>query len=173
MIEEARLCDLSIFDSPAEAKDGDMRVALEAVLLSSRRPLLLVPPGTKHIVGAKVAVGWDGGAAAANAVLAAVPLLKRAEAIEVLHVVAGVPANNIQMERLCDYLRLQGQSAVPHAINPGSQETAAALMEAAQKSRAGLLVIGGYGHSRVRELVLGGVTRYVFANAAMPVFMAH
>ena len=172
IVEEARLCDLCVFASPAEAKDFAQLTALETVLLEGRRPLVVVPHRSATFVGAKIAIGWDDGAAAANAVSAAVPLLKRADAVEIINVASG-PMKTAQMDRLRDYLRLQGKNAVEHCINPGAKDTATALLEAAQMSGAGLLVIGGYGHSRLRELVLGGVTRYVLANAVMPVFMAH
>jgi nucleotide-binding universal stress UspA family protein len=169
---EARLSDLVVFDTPADAKDASMRAMLEAALLNGRKPMLLVPHKPSRIVGARAAIGWDGGAAAAHAVSAAIPLLARAEAIEILNVTSG-PLDIVQMDRLRDYLRLQGLSAAEHGINPGSQSIAAALVDGAMHGGAGLLVIGGYGHSRLREFVLGGVTRHVFANVTMPVLMAH
>ncbi|MFM9865564.1 MAG: universal stress protein [Micropepsaceae bacterium] len=170
--QEARLSDLVVFDTPVDAKDASTRAMLEAALLNGRKPLLLVPHKPSKIVGAKAAIGWDGGAAAAHAVSAAIPLLARAEAIEILNVTSG-PLDVVQMDRLRDYLRLQGLSAAEHGINPGSHGTATALIDGATRSGAGLLVIGGYGHSRLREFVLGGVTRHVFANVTMPVLMAH
>lgn len=170
--EEARLSDLVIFDTPADAKDMTMRSAMESALINGRKPLLLVPQRPAAIVGAKVAIGWDGGAAAAHAVAAAIPMLARAQAIEIINVTSG-PIDTVQMDRLRDYLRLHGLAAVEHGVNPGGQSTASALVDAAQRAGAGLLVIGGYGHSRLRELVLGGVTRHVFTNAAMPILMAH
>jgi nucleotide-binding universal stress UspA family protein len=170
--EEARLSDLVVFDTPADAKDVTLRTTMESALVNGRKPLLLVPHRMAAIVGTKVAIGWDGGAAAAHAVAAAIPMLARAEAIEILNVTSG-PIDTVQMDRLRDYLRLHGLAAVEHGINPGGQSTASTLIDAAQRAGAGLLVIGGYGHSRLRELVLGGVTRHVFANATMPILMAH
>lgn len=172
LAEEARLSDLVVFDTPAESKDATARATIESALLNGRKPLLLVPHRAAKIVGTKVAIGWDGGAAAAHAISAAIPMLARAEAVEILNVTAG-PIDTVQMDRLRDYLRLHGLSAVEHGINPGSQGTASTLVDAAQRAGAGLLVIGGYGHSRLREMVLGGVTRHIFASVTMPVFMAH
>lgn len=172
LTEEARLSDLVVFDTPADSKDASLRAAMESALLNGRKPLLLVPQRAAKIVGTKAAIGWDGGAAAAHAIAAAIPMLARAEGIEILNVTSG-PIDTVQMDRLRDYLRLHGLSAVEHGINPGSQGTATTLIDAAQHAGAGLLVIGGYGHSRLRELVLGGVTRHVFANVAMPIFIAH
>ncbi|MCE9522275.1 MAG: universal stress protein [Alphaproteobacteria bacterium] len=170
--EEARLSDLIVFDVPVDSKDVALRATLEAALLNGRKPLLLVPHKAATVIGAKAGIGWDGGAAAAHAVSAAIPLLARAEAIEILNVTTG-PIDTMQMDRLRDYLRLHGLSAIEHGINPGAQNTAAALIDGASRAGVGLLVIGGYGHSRLRELVLGGVTRHVFANVSMPILMAH
>jgi len=77
------------------------------------------------------------------------------------------------MDRLREYLKLHGLRVVEHGINPGSQGVAAALVDGAQRAGVELLVIGGYGHSRLRELVLGGVTRHILGNVSMPILMAH
>jgi nucleotide-binding universal stress UspA family protein len=170
--DEALLCDLAVFEHPAQSFCTDMRSALEAVLLVSRRPLLLVPHHVHAIVGMKAAIGWDGSVAAAHAVSAAIPLLKRASSIEILTVTSG-GLDIEQMDRLRNFLRLHGLNATEHAINPGAQQTGSALLDAAQRADAGLLVAGGYGHSRFREFALGGVTRHIFANVSIPVLMAH
>jgi nucleotide-binding universal stress UspA family protein len=169
---EALLCDLAAFEHPAESLSTEMRSALESVLLVGRRPLLLVPHHVRAIVGTKAAIGWDGSVAAAHAVSAAIPLLMRASSIEILTVTPG-GLDIEQMDRLRNFLRLHGLNATEHAINPGSQQTGSSLLDAAQRADAGLLVVGGYEHSRFREFVLGGVTRHVFANVNIPVLMAH
>jgi nucleotide-binding universal stress UspA family protein len=100
------------------------------------------------------------------------PWLKRASAVEILSAGAGA-ATQTQMDRLRDYLRVQNVNAVEHALSSGDPGTGAALLDAAQRAGADLLVMGGYGHSRLREMILGGVTRHVLHHATMPVFMAH
>ena len=170
--EEARLSDLVLFDCPAEAQEMGLRAAIESAIINGRRPVLLVPRSVAKIAGAKVAIGWDGGAAAAHAISAAIPLLKRADAIEILNVSTG-PIDTVQLDRLRDYLALHGLQAIEHGINPGSQGIAVTLIDAAQRSDAGLLVMGGYEHSRLREIALGGVTRHILAHATMPVLLAH
>jgi nucleotide-binding universal stress UspA family protein len=170
--EEAGLADLFVFDGAAIPGAPNMRDALETVLLSARRPLMLAPPQPWGHIGAKIAVAWDGGLAAAHAVTAAMPWLKRARTVEILSVGAGA-ATASEMDRLRDYLRVQGVGAVEHSLSPGDLGTGAALVDAAQRAGADLLVMGGYGHSRVRELILGGVTRHVLNGVTMPVFMAH
>ena len=170
--EEALLSDLVVFEHPAQCLAKEMRAALESVLLVSGRPLLLVPHDARAIAGSKAAIGWDGSVAAARAISAAIPLLKRAASIDLLTVTSsGLDLDH--MKRLRHFLSLNGLNAAEHAIDPGSRQTGAALLDAAQKADAGLLVVGGYGHSRFREFVLGGVTRHIFANAGIPVLMAH
>jgi nucleotide-binding universal stress UspA family protein len=170
--EEASLADLFVFDGAAMPEAPNLRDALETVLLSARRPVMLMPAQAWGHIGAKIAVAWDGGLAASHAVTSAMPWLKRARAVEILSVGPGATAT-AEMDRLRDYLRVQGVSAVEHSLMPGDLCAGAAIMDAAQRAGADLLVMGGYGHSRLRELILGGVTRHVLNHVAMPVFMAH
>ena len=149
-----------------------MRAAIESAIVHGVKPVLLVPRSVTAIAGTKVAIGWDGGTASAHAISAAIPLLKRADAIEILTISSG-PINTVQLDRLRDYLSLHGLQAIEHGINPGSSGTAVSLIEAAQNASAGLLVMGGYEHSRLREIALGGVTRHILSHATMPVLLAH
>jgi len=170
--QEARLSDLVLFDCPAETQEMGLRAAIESAIVNGKKPVLLVPRSIEKIVGAKVAIGWDGGAAAAHAISAAIPFMKRAESVEILNVSTGA-TDTTQLDRLRAYLALHGIQAIEHAINPGSTGTAAVLIDTAQRTGAGLLVMGGYEHSRLREIALGGVTRYILGHATMPVFLAH
>jgi nucleotide-binding universal stress UspA family protein len=170
--QEAGLADLFVFDGAAIPETPNLRDGLETVLLSARRPVMLVPPQPWSHLGTKIAVAWDGGLAASHAVTAAMPWLKRARAVEILSVGPG-SATVSEMDRLRDYLRVQGVGAVEHSLSPSDLGAGAALVEAAHRSGADMLVMGGYGHSRLRELILGGVTRHILNNVTMPVFMAH
>lgn len=170
--EEAGLADLFVFDGAVIPEAPNLRDALETVLLSARRPVLLTPAQPWGHIGAKIAVAWDGGLAASHAVTSAMPWLKRARAVEILSVGPGASISS-EMDRLRDYLRVQGVSAVEHSLSPGDLGAGAAILDTAQRAGADLLVMGGYGHSRIRELILGGVTRHVLSHVAMPVFMAH
>jgi nucleotide-binding universal stress UspA family protein len=145
---------------------------VEAALLVSGRPLLLLPRDAGTIVGGRVAIGWDGGAAAAHAVSAALPLLAHAASIEALRIGDDV-ANPEPTRELHEYLKLHGLNCVDHAINPAGEDTGEVLLDVAQRTAADLLVIGGYGHSRLREFVLGGVTRHLLSEAMVPILIAH
>jgi nucleotide-binding universal stress UspA family protein len=170
--DEARLADLVVFPLPGGDAHVALRQMVETTLLNGRSPVLLVPATPKPLHGTKAVVAWDGSATAARAVAAAIPLLKASPAIEIISV-SRDSIETAEMDRLRDYLRLHGLSATEHGINPGSQSTGAVVLDAAHRAAAGVLVLGGYGHSRWRELVLGGVTRHVLAEADLPVFMAH
>lgn len=170
--DEARLSDLVIFPLPGASGHVALREMIETTLLNGRSPILLVPTERRPIHGTKVMLGWDGGATAARAVAASIPMLKSASSIEILNVSTG-SIETSEMDRLRDYLRLHGLSATEHGVNPGGQSIGAALLDAAVRGDAGVLVIGGYGHSRVREFVLGGVTRHILAQSQIPIFMAH
>lgn len=170
--EEARLADLVIFPLPGSEGHPALRQAIETTLMHGRSPVLLVPQTPSPVHGSKAIVAWDGSATAARAVAAAIPLLKAASGIEIVSISTG-SIETAEMDRLRDYLRLHGLTATEHGINPGGQPTGTVLLDVARRAGAGVLVLGGYGHSRWRELVLGGVTRHVLSEATMPVFMAH
>ncbi|MBI1238350.1 MAG: universal stress protein [Alphaproteobacteria bacterium] len=170
---ESRLSDLCVFGEMASGDDFALREALETALVESGRPVFVTPKGGLQAFGERVAIGYDGGAAAAHAVHAALPFLARAKQID-LFVISGSQKALRKLEPLRDYLSLRGLTSTEHVVDPAGKGVGAALLEAASRAKADLLVIGGYGHSRLQEFVLGGVTRHILAEAApMPVVMAH
>jgi nucleotide-binding universal stress UspA family protein len=145
-----------------------------SVLIASGRPALVVPYvdiGTTF--GEQVLVAWKPTRECARAVSAAIPFLKRAQRI---HLTTADDADAIadQASALEDYLRLHGVQAPieRHAATP-SGEPGDALLSMAADDCADLLVMGCYGHSRTRELMLGGATRTVLRSMTLPVLMAH
>ncbi|HYH39791.1 MAG TPA: universal stress protein [Azospirillum sp.] len=171
--EEARLADLAVI---AQASDGTnaMGPAIEAALFGSGRPLLLAPLPEPSSLGRVVAVTWDGGAAAARAVAAALPFLHRADRVVVLSANAAAAGRSADPDRLSGHLALHGVTAEIHRIAVSGQSISKALLDAARDLGSDLLVMGAYGHSRVRERVWGGVTLDVLREpAALPILMAH
>ena len=102
---------------------------------------------------------------------AALPFLIRADSVEILSVRRGT-ASPQPTKALREYLMLHGIESSERVIDRGSRGTGEVLLDAAMDS-ADLLVVGGYGHSRIRESLIGGVTRHVIAHAKLPVFMVH
>jgi nucleotide-binding universal stress UspA family protein len=133
--------------------------------------VLLVPAGPAADLGATVAIAWDRSCEAARAVGAALPLLTAASKVVIL--TAREPGSEIEPSELAAYLALHGVDARTWAFVPASGSLGGALLEEAGKAGANLLVMGAYGHSRLREMVLGGVTRSILADADMPVFLMH
>lgn len=171
--EEARLADVTVI---AQASDGTnaMGPVIEAALFGSGRPLLLAPRAEPSTLGGSVAVAWDGGAAAARAVAAAIPFLHRAEKVVVLSTDTPQDCRSADPERLTGYLALHGIAATVQGIAVSGQGIGRALLESAETLGCDLLVMGGYGHSRVRERVWGGVTLDILREPpTLPILMAH
>ena len=121
----------------------------------------------------KAMVAWDGGLAAARAVSDALPLLKRAGEVEVVSIaMKGLPSDELPGFNITRHLTRHGIAAtlkkLPHADDVGG-----ALLSHAADSSADYIVMGGYGHSRLREFILGGATRTMFKSQTIPVFMSH
>lgn len=164
----SRLADLVVF---ADSAGG--AALIESALMSAGRPILLTPQSTlPKSIGQTVAIGWDASAEAAHAVTAAMPFLKLAKTIDIITVrVGGLEAK--AADDLAGYLALHGLTARERVVDPKGRSVGQVLLDAAQTSGADLLVMGGYGHSRLREFILGGATRHILTTATMPVLMAH
>jgi nucleotide-binding universal stress UspA family protein len=169
---EGRLADLIVFPQSDFQVDTPLAITVETALLSSGRPLLLAPDRQPTALTGTVAVAWNGGAECARAVAAALPFLRRAGAVHILTADTGVTSAE-EGGRLADYLAWHGIQARIDTIKPANEPVGSALMTRASDLGADVLVMGGYGHSRVREMILGGVTRYVLAHPGLPVLMAH
>ena len=171
--EEARLADLVVL-AKDEADGGVVTSTVEAVLFGSGRPLLLAPKSEPATVGTSVAIAWDGGRAASRAVAAAMPLLHNAGRVVILSGDYPALGRASDPDRLAESLACHGIPAVNHAVTADGQHMSKALMRSAVETGCDMLVMGAYGHSRFREMVLGGVTRGVLdVPADLPILMAH
>ncbi len=168
----ARLSDLVVFLAGKDDKGAGVSEALQACLMDAGRPILLAPEEAPKSVGTKVLIGWDGGVEAAHAITAAKPFLMQATKVEILNVAKG-DLDPALADMLSDYLALHGVESTEHLIDPASRPIGEVLLEEAERAGCDLLVMGGYGHSRIRELLLGGVTRFVISHATVPVLLAH
>lgn len=170
-----RLSDLIVIARPSTEEEGGLTTAFDAALFDSGRPVLLVPAAPATDLGATVAIAWDRSCEAARAVGAALPLLTAASKVVILTAreSGGEPGSEIEPSELAAYLALHGVDARTWAFVPASGSLGGALLEEAGKAGANLLVMGAYGHSRLREMVLGGVTRSILADADLPVFLMH
>lgn len=176
-VAHGRCSDLFVLGQRDPAGPGFSEALVTNVLLSSGRPILVVPyAGVPATLGENVLVGWDGGREAARAIGDALPLLARAKRVEVIAIDDNADpdvGDRLSDERLRGWLRAHGVAA--DVVRQEAQDVGIGdwLLSCAADRGSDLMVIGGYGHARARERVLGGVTRTVLRSMTMPVFMAH
>jgi nucleotide-binding universal stress UspA family protein len=161
--------DLLIVSRPAKPHTvADMFMC--AALFESSRPVLLLPPKNRRKIGRRVCIGWNQSVGAANAVVAAMPVLVHAR--EVTIVTCGPEdRHGPKAGQLVNYLRHWGVDAA-HVRTPG-RRVEAELLAACKDLRADLLVSGAYSRSRWRERIFGGTTEFLIRKARMPVLMLH
>lgn len=170
--ERGLLSDLIVVARPDPAQDGAYAPALEAGLFETVRPVLVVPPASESFVGKRIAIAWNATREATRAVTAALPLLVQAEAVTVLSLAESGGSQGPDPARLADYLTLHGVEARSKRVE-AQRHAGNELLARSAELGADLLVMGAYGHSRLREFVLGGATREVLTNAEVPVLLAH
>ena len=168
----ARYFDLSLLGW--EPDNATSRMTAEAVVFGSGRPTILLPE--RAAVGKidHVAIAWDGSRVAARAVADARFLLEHAERISVLTVPDEKPLKDKDAGgRLVEALGRQGLRAESVLVNAEDCPLAETLQQSAIDRGCKLLVMGGYGHSRVRDFVLGGATEGVLNDLLLPVLLSH
>jgi nucleotide-binding universal stress UspA family protein len=163
--------DLVVFPPLSHPGHPEAHEAFIRLLTKSGKPVLLSPSVAPAELGRKIAIGWDGGSVAAHALCAAMPYLEKADSVELL-IVRGTN-DDIDVSDVTDYLALHGVEANRHLIAKTARPTGEALLAAADKDGCDLLVVGGYGHSRLAESVFGGATEHFVSHPALPIFMMH
>lgn len=164
--EEAHASDLVVFGRTGEVVE---REALEATLLTGGRPVLLTDRSLPTSFRT-VAVAWTASDQAARALAVGLPFCQRAGAVYLLHVDEGKGHTTRPAE---EYLRRHGIKAETRLIARNGASSGAALLDEVNQLGADLLIMGGYGHSRTREFVFGGVTREALEEAEVPLLLMH
>jgi nucleotide-binding universal stress UspA family protein len=164
--------DLTILQSPSTAY-GD--AAFEGALFRSGRPVLLTAPNWKaQTIGKRIMVAWKAKREAARALADAETFLREADQITVVTVDAQLDGYGAGPGRdICTHLARKGLSVELRNIDGMGRPAEMGLLNEARALEADLIVMGGYGHSRLREFVFGGVTRAISRNAPIPVLMSH
>jgi nucleotide-binding universal stress UspA family protein len=169
----ARAFDLAIVSQSQPETAGPEERIVEAALFESGRPVIIVPYIQK--AGLKldrVLVCWDGSRTAARALADAMPLLELAKSIEIVTVGNGHEGDKGQLASVEKHLARHGLTAETKQIT-ADVDVASTILSHAADSSADLIVMGGYGHSRLREFILGGVTRDILNAMTVPVLMSH
>lgn len=173
-----RVADVLVVARPEDDSAGISVGIIEAALFASGRPVLLASHKMPATLGRNIAVAWNGTPEAAHALAAAMPLLAQADVVSIL---SHHPGSNGHMggkdetdvQGLVSYLGWHGITA---RIAPQATEglhIGQALVAGAVAASADLLVMGAYGHSRLREMVFGGATRHVVDDGTLPTLLMH
>jgi nucleotide-binding universal stress UspA family protein len=173
--EMSRLHDLNILAQPDRSHPSRTDFLAEAVLFGSGRPMLMVPYIHRGpLKSDRMLIGWDGGMPAARALHNAMPFLRKATAIEIVVVNESEGADSeISSAALINHLARYDLSARLHRITADHSNIHNAILSLAADSATDLLVMGGYGHSRLREFILGGTTRGMFESLTIPALISH
>jgi nucleotide-binding universal stress UspA family protein len=179
LARHARYADLAIVGRPDPAAGGaDDALLVEAAFMDTGRPALLLPPeGTPTLPPWRALVAWDGSREIARATSDALPLLQLADSVVVLIVdgrdAQGHVGGHAPGAEIAGHLGRHGVKAEVKQVPGGGGGTGAVILAQAQEEAADLLVLGGYGHSRLREMMLGGVTRHMLEHATLPLLISH
>ena len=178
VVSHGRYADLVVVgqggdEDPLSLCDG----VADAVLMEAGRPLLVVPwIGVGSGPVERVLVAWNASREATRALHDAMPFLERAKMVEVLSInpsKSDESEGDVPAVDICRHLARHGITAEAHRLEAREIDAGSLLLSRAADVAADLVVIGGYGHSRLRELVLGGVTRELLAHMTVPVLLSH
>jgi nucleotide-binding universal stress UspA family protein len=170
----ARHFDIAVAGQGGDEGGSDDELMVEGALFSSGRPVFVVPNIHKGPAKlGKAMVCWDGGLPSARALAGSIDILKRAGKVEVVSIAGrNLPNEELPGFNITRHLTRHGISATLKKL-PAAQDIGATLLSYAADSGADYMVMGAYGHSRLREFVLGGTTRTILGSMTIPVLMAH
>jgi nucleotide-binding universal stress UspA family protein len=171
----SRLYDLAIVLQPDPSFSSFDNNVSQAVLFNSGGPMLMIPYIQRGKLDARhIGIAWDGGRLAARAVRDAMPFLKAAEAVTVIAVNEDrTDAGEASADQLVIHLARRGIKARIERLTADRRNVHGTILSIAADGNIGLLVMGGFGHSRLQERILGGVTRGMFESMTVPVLMSH
>ncbi len=170
--QRGRLFDLIVAGRPVKDAPSPRMSTLETLLFESGRPVLIAPPTPPRALGKVILIAWNGSTESARAVALAMAFLARAKKVVVLAVEGGTVAGPNAGE-MAEHLRHNGISAEASGARPEERTIGQAILDEAATLGADLLVKGAYTHSRLRQMVFGGATSHILAEADLPVLMAH
>jgi len=169
---EARYFDLVVL--PWSAESSGVQEMAQAIVFGSGRPAILVPPSVRPAKLDHIAVAWDASRVAARALGDALPLLAEGGRVSVLTVQGDKPLSGPDLATaLASSLEKRRVNATPVEVSVGQKTIAEALQDTALSEGAQLLAMGGFGHSRIRDFILGGATKGVLDQLRLPTLLSH
>ncbi|NHO31122.1 universal stress protein [Acetobacter fallax] len=167
----ARLSDFTLVPHPDSGDEVSSSEALHAVLFDSGRPAVIAPRAPMTHMIKRVAIAWNGTAEAASALRGVIAWASTAERVRVLHC-GDYQRRGPTAREVVDYLSMHNITADRVEFAPIDRDVGRGLLGACQDFGADMLAMGAYSHSRLRQLILGGVTRHVLEEATLPVIMS-
>ncbi|MFS8115080.1 universal stress protein [Rhizobium jaguaris] len=164
----SRAYDCSLMEASESA-----RPIVESILFESGRPLVLFPPDNFCGRIDTAAIAWDGSAALARALTGARLFLENASRVVLISVTDDKPIDEAARDRFATVLRNAGLNVEIVSVKAHGQQAANVIQSVAKENYADLLVAGAFGHSRLREFILGGVTRSLLTSLEMPALLSH
>jgi hypothetical protein len=163
--DHGRRADVIVIARPTGQDSQHMRACVHAALFGSDRPVLVIPPGMQGMLGQVAAIAWKNDERAVKAVRACIPILRKARSVHIL--CANRPAE------MPSVLEEHDIPAELHTVPDGEGTAAERILLAAHRIGADMLVMGAFAHGEWREMMFGGVTRTMLAQADLPLFMRH
>ncbi|MBN4098296.1 universal stress protein [Methylobacterium sp. OT2] len=172
LVEQARAADLVVVSrrGPGDEDPGPLGVPPGPVLMEAGRPVLVIPPRTVHLSAARIVVAWKDVPEARRAVSAALPFMRDADQVWVATV--GADARHEGAEDVAHHLARHGAHVTAHPLHT-VDDTGSELLRFALLQDADLIILGAYGHSRLREWMFGGVTRDLLDRSPLCCLMCH
>jgi nucleotide-binding universal stress UspA family protein len=167
-----RVFDLIVLGRPGREPQKPRMPPLESALFESGRPVLIVPPGAPTLLISNVLIAWNGSTEQSRTNAFALPLLRLADQVTLL-TVEGATTPGPSGEEATLHLRRNGVKASALTLQTGGRAPGEVILDHAASIGSGLLVKGAYTQSRLRQMIMGGTTRHILANAMVPVLMAH
>jgi nucleotide-binding universal stress UspA family protein len=171
----ARRFDLAVVGQARPKEGASEELLIEGALFESGRPVVVVPyVQTKAVSLERVLVCWDGSRPATRAIADALPILRRAKAIDIV-AVSGERGKGSELvgTNMARHLARHGLTVALKRVSSGDVDVPSAIRAQVAETGADFMVMGGYGHSRLREFILGGVTRTILTSSTIPVLMSH
>jgi nucleotide-binding universal stress UspA family protein len=167
-----RVFDVVVLARPGDEWQSPSMVTLESALFESGRPVLIAPPTPPQSLATNVLIAWNRSTEQARTTAFAMPLLRQAKRVTILTVEGAVVAGPSGAE-MARSLAMHGIAAETLTISPGKVSAGETILRKAAELGCDLIVKGAYTQSRLRQMIFGGTTRHILANAKLPVLMAH
>ncbi len=167
-----RVFDMLVLARPGDEWQSPSMITLKSALFESGRPVLIAPPASPPSLGANILIAWNGSTEQARTTAFAMPLLRLAQRITIC-TVEGATVAGPTGEQMARTLKMNGINAATITLTSKKGAAGDTILKKAEELGCDLIVKGAYTQSRLRQMIFGGTTRHILANAKLPVLMAH